>query len=501
MVNPGHASKGCTTCKMRRIRCDYGRPFCVRCTKSKRICLGYSAQAKTSHRKPSYKDVDLTVPSSAVATCRLTESSPLPSFSQFKKGYGAAQSNIDCFCLTSTYGGINTSRFVWDSLVIEPSADREYLGIALWSMLETLQKAFYSLRLSIQTMEARKGLIQKYGYATRQLREALTAWPYSSALLIPVFHFSLYEMIVNLDPADRTWQTHLSGLLIIIQQLPDNTPKFTLTKAVQISVTDAHKALETSTVDGLQRACLLLDIVKLRLRKLVAEIDVVAGISPPPLRKLDMQKLQVSIKHIRKHLDLFPIIVGDSIRSILVPLGPGSSRYVNQMGKGSHNDLTDDDITMQWIQFHTLQILTSAALLKIGGHLYPDATYHGRREFKALSHIIQEAAEGICYITASCIGLEVCSQTASYRFELSQIRTKQSLMLIWPLFCVSTAPALSDGQKSWARQVLWAIGEKLSIPKALSLARSSRETITQSDILAGILLVNLLSILPNPLFM
>lgn len=122
---------------------------------------------------------------------------------------------------------------------------------------------------------------------------------------------------------------------------------------------------------------------------------------------------------------------------------------------------------MQWIQFYTLQMMTSSVLLKIGHCLHASATYHSKREFKALSHTIQEAAEGICSITASCIGL--CSQTASERPEASQIRTTQALLFIWPLFCVSTAPGLADDQKSWAREILWAIGEQHSIPKALSL--------------------------------
>lgn len=195
MVNPGHASKGCTTCKLRRIRCDYGRPFCLRCTKSKRICLGYNFQAKTSHRNIGCKNVALMIHPSAT-TCQLTGSRSLPSISQFKQDYSATQSYIDCFrySVASDCGGINVSRLVWDNFDIVPRADREHLGMMMWAMLETLSNAFYSLRQSIQTMEARKDLIQRYGSATRQLRKALTTWPCSSALLIPVFHFSLYEV-------------------------------------------------------------------------------------------------------------------------------------------------------------------------------------------------------------------------------------------------------------------------------------------------------------------
>ncbi|KAL6901064.1 hypothetical protein GGI43DRAFT_422594 [Trichoderma evansii] len=503
MVNPGHASKGCATCKMRRIRCDYGRPFCLRCTKSKRICLGYSVrnqQAKLSHEKTDYDDVALMVCPS-VATCLLTGSCLLSSTSHFMAGYSSTKSYIDySFCsIGSNYAGNGVPRLVWDNFGNVPEAGGEHLVMVVWSMLETLNEGFYSLRQSTQTIEARKDLLQKYGSATRQLREALAVWPSSSVLLIPVFHFSLYEMIVNLNPADRTWQTHLSGLLIILQRIPDNTAGYTLAKAIKISglVTNVHEALESLAADDSERACLLLDIVKLQLRKLVAEMDAIASNSPPSLRKLDMLKLQVSIKSIRKHLDLFPIVVRDRIRSTMVPIGLDSPHSVNQTNTGAKNNFIDDLLIMQWIEFYTLQVMTSGVLLKIGGFLYQDATYHCKREFAVLNRIIQEAVEGICSITTSYIGLR--SQTALSCLEMSHIKKSQALMLIWPLFCVSIATGLVERQKGWARELLWVIGKRYSIPKALSLACPSGETSTQSDILAGILLVGLSSILPNPM--
>ncbi|PTB40313.1 hypothetical protein M441DRAFT_430732 [Trichoderma asperellum CBS 433.97] len=468
MVNPGHASKGCTTCKLRRIRCDYGRPFCLHCIKSKRICLAYNVRKKQtmmSHENIDYDNVAPNIHPPA-ATSQLTVSYPLSRPNHLRANYGASQSNIGFYPyrLVSTYGGKGIHRLVWDDCDNESVAGREHLAMAIWSILETLNKSFHSLRRPIQTIEARKDLLKKYGSATRQLREALTLWPSSSVLLIPIFHFSLYEMIVNLNSEDRTWQTHLSGLLIILQRIPYNTTKFTLTKAIEITdlVTDVNKALVSSTTGGLERASLLLDIVELQLRELVTEMDAIASNSPPPLRKLDIKKLQVSIKRICNQLDLFPTVVRDSIRSTTAPISLG-----NQPDKGCQNILTNDLVVMQWVVFYTLQIMTSAVLLKIGSFLYSDATYRCKREFAVLSHIIQGAAEGICSITTSYIGLS--TQTASYRLAMPHIKTTQALIFIWPLFCVSKAPGLIDLQRNWAREVLWAIGEQCSIPKAMAL--------------------------------
>ncbi|KAF8851547.1 hypothetical protein BDZ45DRAFT_631569 [Acephala macrosclerotiorum] len=41
MVNIGKPSTGCHMCRKRRIKCDEGKPGCMRCQKSKRTCPGY----------------------------------------------------------------------------------------------------------------------------------------------------------------------------------------------------------------------------------------------------------------------------------------------------------------------------------------------------------------------------------------------------------------------------------------------------------------------------
>nr|XP_036583883.1 negative acting factor [Colletotrichum truncatum]KAF6793142.1 negative acting factor [Colletotrichum truncatum] len=55
MVYTGKPSGGCKLCRIRKVKCDEGKPFCLRCTKSKRHCPGYGAvvrdQGKLSPEK------------------------------------------------------------------------------------------------------------------------------------------------------------------------------------------------------------------------------------------------------------------------------------------------------------------------------------------------------------------------------------------------------------------------------------------------------------------
>jgi hypothetical protein len=50
MVYGGRPSRGCRTCRTRRIKCDEGKPTCQQCAKSKRECGGYRSEFEIVHR-------------------------------------------------------------------------------------------------------------------------------------------------------------------------------------------------------------------------------------------------------------------------------------------------------------------------------------------------------------------------------------------------------------------------------------------------------------------
>ncbi|KAK1995120.1 hypothetical protein LX36DRAFT_726088 [Colletotrichum falcatum] len=52
MVYTGKPSSGCKLCRIRKVKCDEAKPFCMRCTKSKRHCPGYGPVGR-GQPKPS----------------------------------------------------------------------------------------------------------------------------------------------------------------------------------------------------------------------------------------------------------------------------------------------------------------------------------------------------------------------------------------------------------------------------------------------------------------
>lgn len=53
--------------------------------------------------------------------------------------------------------------------------------------------------------------------------------------------------------------------------------------------------------------------------------------------------------------------------------------------------------------------------------------------------------------------------------DATPIKTVNGLMLMWPLYAVSTAPLISDHLRQWIRMKLREIGHRVRIPKALAL--------------------------------
>ncbi|KAK4195245.1 putative transcriptional regulatory protein [Triangularia verruculosa] len=73
MVYGGKPSRGCRTCRQRRIKCDEGKPTCKRCEKSRRECGGYRPEFEIVHRDQTKSTVHRLRGSQTAST------SPLPS--------------------------------------------------------------------------------------------------------------------------------------------------------------------------------------------------------------------------------------------------------------------------------------------------------------------------------------------------------------------------------------------------------------------------------------
>src|SRR5271170_2072046 len=79
MVNTGRPSRGCHSCRKRRVKCDEGRPACQNCQRLTIRCPGYREDAELTFRNAT-KDASMGGTVSVVQRKRSSESGPNPTF-------------------------------------------------------------------------------------------------------------------------------------------------------------------------------------------------------------------------------------------------------------------------------------------------------------------------------------------------------------------------------------------------------------------------------------
>lgn len=182
MVNPGHPSKACSTCKIRKIKCDLARPTCGNCEKSKRICLGYQ-----DHQKK--KD---TARRSGAREKEKTHSMILGPISKDYNVMKRVHSSADAAMFLENYLFTQS---------LGPGLQSPRLGGSLPGgfnitnfTLHTIRKCFSSLREQFQTKDTRSKLIEDYSLATTSVTRTVATPSYSLSLIGPIFFFALWEV-------------------------------------------------------------------------------------------------------------------------------------------------------------------------------------------------------------------------------------------------------------------------------------------------------------------
>lgn len=107
------------------------------------------------------------------------------------------------------------------------------------------------------------------------------------------------QMIVDSKPYPTTWQIHLDGLLILLQQARTSNDKSieetsTLIMALNILYCESSKVKPAGyqEISSFRKAQIMLDVVKLRLRALTKDMDLLFTNSKRP-RKTRRSKASV----------------------------------------------------------------------------------------------------------------------------------------------------------------------------------------------------------------
>ncbi|KAF2736015.1 hypothetical protein EJ04DRAFT_562785 [Polyplosphaeria fusca] len=325
--------------------------------------------------------------------------------------------------------------------------------------MSAMNAALDSLQQPAQTFAERRKLHQEYQSAIRQLREDLVLSPDAASSYCSTYMFALYEMLVNLDSEDRTWQIHLDGFLTLLRQRPSSCGTGqvailmeALTRSDNSDTTEI--TLSNNLQDDLDKASLIIDIAKLRLKAVAHNLHHLVTATPYP-RKLDIQKTRVSLKRVQRDISTVPSL-------LLATLRPDSIALQNE--------------------YRTIVVVLAYLLLQCGAKLQPTSSYEETREFQNLARVAREAVDGICASVACALAYP--RERAFQRFDFRDCFT--ALSMIWPLTAALKGTGIDGERQEWIRGALWRIGEEGCVPKALSLSITPSEEIGFVDVLAGL---------------
>lgn len=258
-------------------------------------------------------------------------------------------------------------------------------------------------------------------------------------------------MVVNTSAGDKTWQTHLDGLLAIMKDT-----------AAPDSVSSLHRAVQAMRMSGLveqyfassslyrfEKASLIIDMAKLQLRDQMRD-GVELGQGFQSLRQIDLVKLRGIVKQVRRALDLAAMLLDQQ----------------EELDMRTSPVITD----MRYNELRTLRIITANFLCQIGLRL--QARTHPPKAFDPTKlHLeIMEATDEI--YTSAMSTIEEHSTQQSGTFQGPSVFSTdfgRMLGLIWPLFCASRADGISTTQRRKMETILWKIADKARLPFAVSL--------------------------------
>ncbi|KAK3386880.1 hypothetical protein B0H63DRAFT_141793 [Podospora didyma] len=254
MVYNGKPSRGCLTCRARRIKCDEGKPTCKRCEKSGRECAGYRPDFDIVHRDQTKSTTRRLRMTEAADTSQASGSGSSSHSSRFvfvsvqqpQRAHVHSSGKLrlpgpirDSTCpspspampipVTHRAACHFASNFVLLPLAATDHGFMEYLAPLVGSEPHdsALRHAFNACAFSLLNNRAKadsvdlaKMALKEHTLALGKTHSALRHPPTAKtdAALVAVLLLSMYEYITGFkEPHMLAWRSHIDGAVQIVR--------------------------------------------------------------------------------------------------------------------------------------------------------------------------------------------------------------------------------------------------------------------------------------------
>lgn len=251
-------------------------------------------------------------------------------------------------------------------------------------------------------------------------------------------------MVINDSPADRTWQTHVNGLLSLLAHIRPTSGWYCFCNAMRnVRGDNNFQDVVALLTDPFEKISSVLDISMLRLYDLCLDAERLLFIRQGTPRQLDVKKVELAIKRLQRDL-----------------------RVIRPMLNNCAGDKNIEGfLAFRWNQYRTLNIIIARILIRSKELLNSSNGYRDSKEFTILLKAVQHEVDELCSSVQSDARYDGDSDTSS----VPNSNLMRALSMVWPLQCALSAPGINEQQRLWISEKLWIIGERAFIPKAMSL--------------------------------
>ncbi|KAL4783060.1 hypothetical protein BJX76DRAFT_271412 [Aspergillus varians] len=523
MVYPGGPSKGCYTCRARKVKCDEARPVCNRCIKGNRICGGYRTldDKKTVSRGSEQR---LVTSKGEDDMAKRLASLALSPTSLFGQNRDQERANLCAFYsrlvrlpqVQGLHGGLLTVTTLPAILadLKQPIMTTSPLPSALSALLLTL----VSEKGNDKHCSAVTKALTCYGRAlklTRRLTEESDEGR-RGELIMTIFILGMYEDLNSSEDHIRTTSnSHLEGAVAFVRTQKCKSFGEDINKRIYSAL--LNRALYTCFDDIKINTPFMFTLNDLRL--LHADIAAERNIDRLNLYSSALLIIHMQLRQIEKEVLLsFPsngavtITATSKANALLRSITsteykmaewpnalPPQSKYLTvRLSPDDSTDLWGVDAHIyrtfsagnDWLRYRMLQILAHSLRLRayhlIANPLYgychsafehEDAKAPGLAGYFAMTHSkIRAIASDICASMPYHLGYRSKSKPGlrypSEPFHKGRYpRLLSACQIIWPLYVAGIAEGVDVAQRLWISRQLAFINEEMGIGKAAVLAR------------------------------
>ncbi|KAF4626606.1 hypothetical protein G7Y89_g11546 [Cudoniella acicularis] len=485
MVNTGKPSKGCYMCRSRRIKCDEGKPSCIRCQKSKRVCPGYRDAFELNLRDETK--------STKKKMSRMINHRPfVDGVSKFDAHHEIINSP-DGLLMTTPITTANLSMGYLDFLIPHIKAEKPN---------PSFLAAFSAVALAaLGTRPNSKALLPKadmaYVKALKKINCTLRDAQMASddSMLAAVLMLSFFEQLTAPRLNPEAWSSHVDGAVALLKargpdefQTPTGREVWNTVRAMMAIQCIANSRrvdlgvewwMAVPAKDGLSHQFASLNIKVADLR---SDTDIVT-VMPHTSKNYEavLKLLRQAEELEREYEEWFSKLKG-----------PWEVKSVAWIDSSEISDLTTslvhpgkvDSYSEMWMAYHhnigrSSRLFIWATILRCIAWLCDSRDYSLTPEYNKASQVcrqlIEDTVASVPFVFGWKKGInEFMADNSSFACgstENPEVKSLWGIFVMWPLFAAASSDFASVSQRTFLRGRLSYISEALGIYQASVLLR------------------------------